>query len=76
MQGREWLESPRLIAVARCVGYRLALSPDDLPDLLQEVRLAIWNAGMDQPINSTWVFHTTRHHVLARGNRRRPPALD
>ena len=82
---REWLESPRLIAIARHVASRKALSPDDLPDLLQEIRIALWKAGMDQSVNATWIFHTAEHkaidlwrqslsHAIAVGSRTPDPA--
>jgi DNA-directed RNA polymerase specialized sigma24 family protein len=61
---REWLESPRLNAIARYVASRKALGPDDLPDLLQEIRIALWRAGMDRPVNATWIFHTAEHKAI------------
>jgi len=61
---REWLESPRLNAIARYVASRKALAPDDLPDLLQEIRIAIWKAGVDKPVNATWIFHTAEHKAI------------
>lgn len=61
---REWLESPRLDSIARYVASRKALAPDDLPDLLQEIRIALWRAGMDRPVNATWIFHTAEHKAI------------
>jgi RNA polymerase sigma factor (sigma-70 family) len=62
--GREWLESARLPSVARRVASGHGLSTDELPDLLQEIRIALWQAGMDHPINATWVFRTASHKAI------------
>jgi RNA polymerase sigma factor (sigma-70 family) len=61
---REWLESTRLPPIARRVASGHALSPDELPDLLQEIRIALWQAGMEHPINATWVFRTASHKAI------------
>ena len=36
----------------------------DTPDLLQEVRLALWKAGPNLSVNATWVFHTANHKAI------------
>jgi len=46
------------------VARRHSLSPNDLPDLLQEIRIALWEAGIDRAINVSWVFHTANHKVV------------
>lgn len=61
---REWLESARLPSIARRVASGHALSRGDLPDLLQEIRIALWQAGMDHPINATWLFRTASHKAI------------
>lgn len=68
----EWLESPRLHAVTSCVARRRSLPAEELPDLLQEVRIALWRAGIDQPINASWVFRTASHKTDDLAGRRRP----
>jgi DNA-directed RNA polymerase specialized sigma24 family protein len=35
-----------------------------LPDLLQEIRIALWKAGMDRPVNAAWIFHTAEHKAI------------
>jgi RNA polymerase sigma factor (sigma-70 family) len=60
----DWLESSYLPYIARRVAYRCGVALDDLPDLLQEVRIALWKAGLEQPINSTWVFQTASHKAI------------
>jgi DNA-directed RNA polymerase specialized sigma24 family protein len=61
---REWLESPHLLRIVRRVALRHSLSPDDVLDLLQEVRIALLRVGMDHEINTSWVFHTAEHKVV------------
>ena len=45
----EWLDSPRLGYVAARVAYQRGLGPDDLADLIQEIRIALWEAGPKGP---------------------------
>lgn len=64
LTAREWLESPRLNAIASYVAARHTLLQADLPDLLQEIRIALWKAGLDQPINTVWLFRTGRNKAV------------
>jgi len=69
----EWLESPYLARVAYRVAAQFGISDQDRPDLLQELRLALWKAGPNLSVNVTWVFHTANHKAidLMRSTRRR-----
>lgn len=58
---REWLESPYLARLAKRVGVHYALKSEDVLDLLQEVRLALWRAGPDLQVNVSWIFKTAEH---------------
>ena len=60
----EWLASRYLQGVARRVACTYHLSPEDVPDLTQELYLALWKAGPDQVVNATWVFHTAQHRAI------------
>jgi DNA-directed RNA polymerase specialized sigma24 family protein len=60
----EWLESPYLQRVASRVGYRYGVPSQEIPDLLQELRLGMWKAGADSTVNVTWVFHTANHKAI------------
>ena len=60
----EWLESAQLSRIAARVAYEFGLPPQDVPDLLQELRLALWIAGEDAVVNPTWIFHTANHKAL------------
>jgi RNA polymerase sigma factor (sigma-70 family) len=60
----EWLESPYLARVAARVALQYGVSPQDTPDLLQELRLALWKAGPETLVNVTWIFHTANHKAI------------
>jgi RNA polymerase sigma factor (sigma-70 family) len=60
----EWLESPYLARVAIRVASQHGLRPDDIEDLLQELRLALWKAGPDRIVNATWIYHTANHRAV------------
>ena len=61
---REWLESPYLARAALRVAVQYGVPVVDRPDLLQELRLALWKAGPDQLVNVTWIFHTANHKAI------------
>jgi DNA-directed RNA polymerase specialized sigma24 family protein len=64
MPASEWLDSSYLSHVAHRVGYCYGIDKADLPDLEQEVRIALWQAGPGRTFNATWVFQTTIHKAL------------
>jgi RNA polymerase sigma factor (sigma-70 family) len=43
---------------------RLGLAAQEVPDLVQEVSLALWSAGPDRLISTAWVVQTARHKVI------------
>jgi RNA polymerase sigma factor (sigma-70 family) len=57
----EWLDSPYLEHVAARVAYRFGLSSQEVPELLQELRIALWKAGPSTAVNPTWILHTAQH---------------
>jgi len=60
----EWLESPYLSRVATRVACHYGLPSQDTPDLLQDLRIALWKAGPSQPVNVAWIFHTANHKAV------------
>jgi len=75
----EWLESPYLGRVAARVAQRYGLAYQDVPDLLQELRLALWKSGSSQLVSIGWVFQTANHKAidwLKRKRRRGEVGLD
>jgi RNA polymerase sigma factor (sigma-70 family) len=71
----DWLAPgclPYLRNVAQRVAYTYNVSQSDVPDLLQELCLALWKAGPDRVVNATWIFHTANHlaiEILRRARR-------
>lgn len=60
----EWLESPYIRHLAFRVAHQYGLPSQDAPDLLQELRLALWKAGPETQVNLTWIFHTAQHKAI------------
>jgi len=64
----EWLDNPRNLGYVRRVAQRVAhtyhLSESDVPDLYQDVCLALWKAGPNRMVNATWIFHTANHRAI------------
>lgn len=56
------MAGPRRVVAS--IAYRRHVRPDDLADLQQEVRLAIWKAGRDRQVNATWIFKVVASRVL------------
>jgi DNA-directed RNA polymerase specialized sigma24 family protein len=57
----EWLASPYLARVAARVAYQYNLPSQEVPELLQELRIALWKAGLATAVNATWILHTAQH---------------
>src|SRR5262249_47387243 len=57
----EWLDSPYLSRVASRVAYEYGLPSQEVSDLFQELRLALWLAGPETTVNATWVYRTPYH---------------
>jgi len=60
----EWLESPYLGRVAARVAHEYGLGTDDVPDLLQELRIALWKQGLEQRVGAAWVVRVIRHKAV------------
>jgi RNA polymerase sigma factor (sigma-70 family) len=57
----EWLESPYLSRVAARIAHQYGLGADDVPDLLQEIRIALWSMGPETLVGAAWVFQVASH---------------
>jgi RNA polymerase sigma factor (sigma-70 family) len=60
----DWLASPYLDQIGRNVARRHGLAPEDLPDLLQEIRIALWEAGLDARLGSPWVLRVASNKAV------------
>jgi RNA polymerase sigma factor (sigma-70 family) len=67
----EWLDSPYLGRVARRVAQTYGVPGQDVPDLLQELRIALWKAGPGSRVSIGWVFQTAKHKTIDWMKRRR-----
>ena len=61
---REWLESPHLAIVVQRAARQHGLSDDDLGELLQDVRIGLWQQGLDLPLTPAWVFRVAFFKVV------------
>ncbi len=73
----EWLESSYLIHLVTRVATARGIPSDEMPDLLQEVRIALWQAWGSSPdllVGPAWIARTADHKAvdaLRRISRRR-----
>ncbi len=66
----EWLESPYLARVASRVAHQHGLPEDELPGLLQDLRVAVWEAGVETRLSAAWIFGAATHKAIDRLRRR------
>ena len=60
----EWLESPYLARVATRVARQRGLPEDELPELLQDLRVAVWEAGVGIRLSAAWIFGVATHKAI------------
>ena len=61
----EWLESPYLARVAARVARQRGLPEDELPELLQDLRVAVWEAaGVGIRLSAGWIFGVATHKAI------------
>lgn len=71
-----WLSSTLLEHIVARIAHECRLSPDDVPDLVQETRLALWEADAHDPIGAAFVARVAKYKAvdllrrLARSRRR------
>jgi RNA polymerase sigma factor (sigma-70 family) len=61
---QDWLVWKDLNRIVARIASRYRVNPDDVPDLVQEVRLTIWKAGENRAVNATWIFKVVASRVL------------
>ncbi len=60
----DWLASPYLDRlVARVAGHH-GVPAADLPDLIQETRIALWRAGLELPVSAALVVSIARNKAV------------
>ncbi|MFN2635227.1 MAG: RNA polymerase sigma factor [Thermoanaerobaculia bacterium] len=60
----EWIQSSYIARVAAGVARSKGLTPEDVPDLLQEIRIALWRAGPETRVGPAWLFHVANHKAI------------
>lgn len=60
----EWLESPYLAHVAARVAHQFNLGRDDREDLLQELRIGLWQGRPDVRLGARWLFQVATHKAV------------
>ena len=60
----EWLESPFLDQAAAQAARQYGLEDDSLPELVQEVRIALWEAGLNIHVGAAWVRCVARNKAV------------
>ncbi len=60
----EWLESPYLARLATRVARQHGLPEDELPELLQDLRVAVWEAGVGIRLSAAWIFGVATHKAI------------
>jgi DNA-directed RNA polymerase specialized sigma24 family protein len=59
-----WLEAPELGELVTRIATRDHVAPADVPDLLQETRIALWHLGLEARVNSAWIIRTATNKVV------------
>lgn len=62
----EWIDTGYLARLAHRLGHDYRLPAEEMADLLQDIRLALCQAGLDRKVNSTWIYHTALHKAVDR----------
>lgn len=60
----DWLDSPGLLTAAARIGLRYGLGREEVLDLQQELRIALWQHGLDVPVPASWVFRVGIHKAV------------
>jgi RNA polymerase sigma factor (sigma-70 family) len=59
-----WLASPVLDRLVARVASQYSLTVDDLPDLVQETRIALWELGLDLPVSASLVLRIASNKAI------------
>jgi RNA polymerase sigma factor (sigma-70 family) len=66
----DWLEAAYLVRLARRVAIQHGLGTEDCADLLQEVRIALWEQGLATPVSAAWVIRVASRKAVDQLRRR------
>ena len=60
----DWLEAGYLARVAGRVALQYGLGTEDCADLLQEVRIALWEQGLATRVRAAWIFRVASRKAV------------
>jgi DNA-directed RNA polymerase specialized sigma24 family protein len=60
----DWLASPYLDRLVTRVAAHHSVPASELPDLIQETRIALWRAGLDLPVSAAFVAGIARNKAV------------
>lgn len=59
-----WLEAEELDELVERIAARYHVAPADVPDLVQETRIALWELGPEVQVSSAWVIRTAANKTI------------
>lgn len=59
-----WLVSSDLARLVRLVALQLRIPPEEIPDLIQEIRIALWKLPPATHVSSRWIELTSRNKAI------------
>jgi RNA polymerase sigma factor (sigma-70 family) len=59
-----WLVTPELARLAYAVAASYRLNSEDAEEVLQEVRIALWQAGLELRVCRAWIVGTAAHKAI------------
>jgi RNA polymerase sigma factor (sigma-70 family) len=60
----DWLASAHLSSIVYNLALRHQLPRQEIPDLLQDVRVSLIRKGLNSRVNATWVFKTIGSRIV------------
>jgi RNA polymerase sigma factor (sigma-70 family) len=60
----DWLASPHLDRLVTRVAGHHGVPAAELPDLIQETRIALWRSGLELPVSAALVGSIARHKAI------------
>jgi RNA polymerase sigma factor (sigma-70 family) len=60
----EWLDAPALSRIVTGIVRRYGLDRGELPDLLQETRIALWGLGLHMNVSVAWVVQVATNKAV------------
>ena len=59
-----WLVSSDLVRLVQLVAFQCRIPPPEIPDLIQETRIALWALPPTMPVSPAWIERTSRNKAI------------